>query len=86
VLSGRHVPAPVAHTILGSLGGALAVAASVGGATGALLARAARTAFMSGNGVSLAVGAIVALSGAVLVLLALPSQPGRESRGQADQG
>ena len=86
VLSGRHVPTPVAHTILGSLGGALAVAASVGGATGALLARAARTAFMSGNGVSLAVGAIVALSGAVLVLVALPSQPGRESRGQADQG
>jgi hypothetical protein len=86
VLSGRHVPAPVAHTILGSLGGALAVAASVGGVTGALLARAARTAFMSGNGVSLAVGAIVALGGAVLVLVALPSQPGRESPGQADQG
>jgi EmrB/QacA subfamily drug resistance transporter len=86
VLSGQHVPAPVAHTILGSLGGALAVAASVGGATGALLARAARTAFMSGNGVSLAVGAIVALGGAVLVLVALPSQPDRERRGQADQG
>jgi hypothetical protein len=86
VLSGQHVPAPVAHTILGSLGGALAVAASVGGATGALLARAARTAFMSGNGVSLAVGAIVALGGAVLVLVALPSQPGRERRRQADQG
>ena len=40
---------------------------------------------MSGNGVSLAVGAIVALGGAVLVLVALPSQPGRETRDQADQ-
>ncbi len=74
LLSGRHLPTSIAHTILGSLGGALAVAASVGGPTGALLARAARTAFMSGNEVSLAVGAIVALGGAVLVLVALPSQ------------
>ena len=37
-LAGRHVPAAVTHTILGSLGGALAVATRVGGATGALLA------------------------------------------------
>ena len=40
-LAGRHVPAAAAHTILGSLGGALAVAAHVGGTTGALLAYAA---------------------------------------------
>jgi hypothetical protein len=71
-LAGRHVPAPVSQTILGSLGGALAVAKSVGGATGALLAQAARAAFMSGTEVSLAVGAIVAIGGAVLVLAALP--------------
>ena len=37
-LAGRHVPAAAAHTILGSLGGALAVAAHAGGAAGALLA------------------------------------------------
>jgi hypothetical protein len=67
------VPVPVAQTILGSLGGALGVAASVGGGTGALLARAARTAFMSGNHVAFAVGGAVALGGAVLVLAALPS-------------
>ena len=47
---------------------------SVGGTTGLELARAARTAFMSGNAVALAVGAIVALAAAVLVLVALPSQ------------
>ena len=85
-LSGRHVPPSVAPTILGSLGGALAVAARAGGATGALLARAARTAFMSGNGVALAVGAIVSLGGAVLVLVALPSQPRPEADNAADQG
>ena len=74
-LAGHHVPAAAAHTILGSLGGALAVAAAAGGATGVLLAHAARTAFMSGNQVSLAVGALVAAGGAVLVLACLPTRP-----------
>ena len=52
---------PVAQSILGSLGAALAVAERVGGSTGVELARAARTGFMSGNELALAVGAIVAL-------------------------
>jgi EmrB/QacA subfamily drug resistance transporter len=73
-LAGQHVPPVAAHTILSSLGGALAVAANAGGATGALLARAARAAFMSGMEVSLAVGAAVALAGAILVLARLPSR------------
>ncbi|HKH88144.1 MAG TPA: hypothetical protein VKA05_04940, partial [Acidimicrobiales bacterium] len=73
-LVGRHVPVGVTHTILGSLGGALGVATRAGGATGALLSRAARTAFMNGNELSLGVGALVALSGALLVLLRLPSR------------
>ena len=73
-LAGRHVPAAAAHTILGSLGGALAVAAHVGGTTGALLAYAARAAFMSGTGMALAVGAAAALGGAVLVIARLPSR------------
>ncbi len=85
-LAGQHVPAAAAQTILGSLGGALAVAESVGGATGVLLAHVARAAFMSGNKVSLAIGSAVALGGAFLVLAALPSRtlrqpedPGAES-------
>jgi EmrB/QacA subfamily drug resistance transporter len=82
-LAGRHVPIAATQTILGSLGGALAVAGSAGGATGALLARTARAAFMSGNEVSLAVGAAVALGGAVLVLALLPS---RTSQHSADPG
>jgi EmrB/QacA subfamily drug resistance transporter len=77
VLSGRHVPVSVAQSILGSLGGALTVAAGAGGTTGVLLARAARTAFMSGGALSLAVGSAVALGGALLVLAALPSRPKR---------
>jgi hypothetical protein len=50
VLAGRHVPAAATHLILGSLGGALAVAGRVGGAAGVLLAGAARAAFMSAMG------------------------------------
>ena len=73
-LSGRHVPASIAQTILGSLGGALAVAGSAGGSTGVHLARAARAAFMSGNQVSLAVGGVVSLGGAIFVLAALRSR------------
>ncbi len=73
VLEGRHLPTSVAHTILGSLGGALHVAHTVGGTTGALLAGAARTAFMNGLGVSFSVGAIVALGGILIVLAYLPT-------------
>ena len=86
VLAGRHLPASVAHTILGSLGGALAVAASVGGSTGTQLARAARTAFMSGNEIALAATSIVSVAGAVLVLAALPSRPLREPGGADGRG
>jgi len=79
VLVGRHVPPAATHTILGSLGGALAVAKSAGRTTGALLAHAARAAFMSGTEVSLAVGAIVAVGGALLVLARLPSRTAQPS-------
>ena len=52
-LAGQHVPVAVNQIILGSLGGALTVATAVGGATGVLLAHAARSAFMGGASVSL---------------------------------
>ncbi|MGD0256135.1 MAG: MFS transporter [Acidimicrobiales bacterium] len=76
-LATRHVPIAARHAILGSLGGALTVAGSVGGLTGTLLARAARAAFMSGAEMSMVVGAIVALGGAFLVLARLPSRTSR---------
>ncbi len=74
-LAARHLPTAVTHAILGSFGGALQVAGRAGGVTGALLAHAARMAFMSGVQVSLAVGAFVAVGGAVLVLACRPSRP-----------
>ncbi len=73
-LASHDVPATVLHTITGSLGGALGVASAVGGAAGLLLARAARSAFMSGSHVSLAAGALVAGAAALLVIAALPSR------------
>jgi len=82
-LRGRHVPLVAMHAILGSLGGALAVADRAGGATGALLARAARAAFMNGNKVALGVGGVVALAGALLVLVGLPSRISPPSPGHA---
>ena len=72
---GYHIPVSVMNTILGSLGGALGVASSVGGSSGALLVHAARLAFMSGLKVSLVVGSIVAVGGVLLVLALLPKSP-----------
>jgi EmrB/QacA subfamily drug resistance transporter len=72
-LAGRHLPTDTVHTVLSSLGGALAVASGVGGATGALLARAGRAGFMSGLELSFLVGAVVSLAGVVTVLVWLPS-------------
>jgi len=71
-LAGRQAPSAANHTILGSLGGALMVARSLGGATGSALAQFARAAFMSGDNAALVVGGSVAIGGAVLALIALP--------------
>ncbi len=73
-LAGHQVPAAAARDIVGSLGGALAVAATIGGDTGKQLAQASRAAFMSGNRLALAVAALVAVGGALLVLVYLPSR------------
>ena len=72
VIAGRHVPPGATQAILGSLGGALAVAKAVGGATGTALSETARAAFMSGNKTAIAVGAGVALGGGALALFRLP--------------
>jgi hypothetical protein len=67
-LVGHYIPTAVRETILGSLGGALGVAKSVGGGTGVALARAARSAFMSGTALSLLVRSFVALAGSLLMI------------------
>jgi EmrB/QacA subfamily drug resistance transporter len=74
-LAGRHVPPAAMHAILGSVGGALAVAAQAGGAIGAALAHLARLAFMSGMDLGLTVGAAVAAAGGLLALVIMPSRP-----------
>ena len=74
VIAPYHVPAPLAATILGSIGGALTVAGHLGGALGAHLARAARSAFISGTDLALLPAAAVVLVGCALAAAALPAR------------
>ena len=74
-LAPYHLPHAIENTILGSVGGALDVAARVGGTTGHLLAHMARSAFISGADLGLAAAAAVALAGCVLALVTLPARP-----------
>jgi EmrB/QacA subfamily drug resistance transporter len=78
-LAPYHVPDRVMQTILGSIGGALGVAARVGGVLGAELERAAREAFASGMDLGLVTGAAVALGGCVIALIALPGKRRRRA-------
>jgi EmrB/QacA subfamily drug resistance transporter len=83
------VPHAVLQTILGSLGGALAVASRVGGFLGAELAQLARSAFISGMDLGLATGACVAAAGCVIAVIALPSRAANHqetSQDRADPG
>ncbi|HXQ43496.1 MAG TPA: MFS transporter [Acidimicrobiales bacterium] len=73
-LAGHSVPPAAAHAILGSIGGALAVARMAGGAVGTELTVAARRAFVDGMDLALLVGAVVVAASALLVIAALPSR------------
>ena len=75
VLAPYHLPAGIQHTILDSVGSALAVAERAGGIVGQFLAAAARSAFISGSDLGMFVAAMVAFSGCVIALVALPSRP-----------
>ncbi len=89
-LAAYHVPHAVMQTILGSLGGALAVADRVGGLLGAELGHLARSAFISGMDLGLLTAACVAVAGCLIALIALPSrapgdpEPGHGSDSGAD--
>lgn len=72
-LAPYHLSAVIHETIAASLNAALTVAHHVGGTTGAVLADAARSAFISGMDSALLVGSIVALAAMVFVIVALPS-------------
>ncbi|MEU9392802.1 MFS transporter [Streptomyces sp. NPDC048324] len=74
-LAPYHLPRGLSDGVLGSLGGALELAGRVGGTSGRMLAALARSAFVSGMGLGLTVGAVVAACGAALAFAALPSRP-----------
>lgn len=74
VLSDAHVPHDVRSLIEGSLGGAMAVAAHVGGHLGAALALHARLAFTEGFDLAVTVAAGTVAAAALLVLVVLPSR------------
>jgi hypothetical protein len=89
VLAPYHVPAAVLDAIRGSLGGALGVAARLGGQFGAELATAARNAFVSGMDLGLLTAACVALAGCAIALVVLPDgrrRAGRQGRPPGTRG
>jgi EmrB/QacA subfamily drug resistance transporter len=67
-----RMPQAIHSVILGSIGGALDVAARQGGTLGSLLAHAARSAFLSGANLGLRTTAAVAFLGCLIALAALP--------------
>lgn len=75
MLADRHVPAAINQAILGSLGGALAVAERAPGVLGDALAAAARQGFVSGMDLALIVTAAIVGAAGLIVLLALPNRP-----------
>jgi len=80
-LASHHVPQVAAQGILGSLGGALAVARVVGGSLGAGLDHLARVGFALGSHDAFLVAGGVTGAGAVLILAAFPrADPGGEVR------
>ena len=74
-LASHHLPHAIENTILGSIGGALSIAAQAGGAACRLLAHVARSAFISGADIGLLIAAAVVLAGCVLALVSLPARP-----------
>jgi hypothetical protein len=79
-LARYHLPHAIENVILGSIGGALDVAARVGGTIGNLLTHVARSAFISGANLGMVIAAAVALAGCVLTLAFLP-RPARRAAG-----
>ncbi len=75
LLAGRHIPAAISKLILGSLGGALAVAERAPAPLGSALASAAKQAFISGMDLGLIVAASVVGAADLIVLAVLPNRP-----------
>lgn len=74
VLAGLPVAGPVASVIEDSVGAAVSVASRLPGPVADTLTNAARAAYVDGMGMSLWVGAGVALLGSIVALVALPAR------------
>ncbi len=74
LLAHQSIPAAVEKLILGSLGGALAVAQHIPGPAGTALAQAARRGFVSGMDLGFVVAAVVVALAGLIVLVALPNR------------
>jgi EmrB/QacA subfamily drug resistance transporter len=74
LLAHQHIPQSIDKLILGSLGGALAVAAHVPGKSGEALAEGARRGFVSGMDLGLIVASVVVAVAGLVVLVALPNR------------
>ncbi len=72
VLSG--LPAPTTEQALSSVGAAIEIGTKVGGAAGAAIVTAAKTSFIHAMDRGLIVGALIALVGALVALMWLPSR------------
>jgi hypothetical protein len=70
---GSRLPDSATNVASDSIGGALAVAQSIGGRAGAELGAVARATFVDAMGSAMLVGAATALVGAIVALLLLPS-------------
>ncbi|MGA2474296.1 MAG: MFS transporter [Acidimicrobiales bacterium] len=79
LLAHQSIPASIDKLILGSLGGALAVATHVPGKAGVALAGAARQGFVSGMDLGLVVASVVVAVAGLVVLAALPNRAQQES-------
>jgi len=80
LLAHQHLPFTINQLILGSLGGALAVARHAPGTSGELLADAARRGFVSGMDLALIVASVIVGVAGLVVLVALPSRPATQAR------
>jgi EmrB/QacA subfamily drug resistance transporter len=78
-IAGRGLPRPVADQVGSSLGGAIAVAQTVGGPTGALIEASAKSAFVAGFHEAVLVGAAAAFLGSVIAARFLPARAPAEA-------
>jgi EmrB/QacA subfamily drug resistance transporter len=74
LLASLPVPADIKNLILGSVGGALAVAQRMPGSSGDALARAAVRGFVSGMDLGLIIAAVIVALAGVVVLALLPNR------------